>query len=167
MELDARVRRGRLAAIVLAAFLLLRPSASSEDLFAKEIVSAHVRSMMTDNHLTDVISTDQHTVKPWFEGKLDFAPLVVDLASRGFTLKGGRLDYIGNRPVAALVYQRRQHAINLFIFPSDESETGNKMLARQGFNLVHWDKGGMAFWAVSDMNLAELQEFAQAIRDQP
>ncbi|MBA3356983.1 MAG: anti-sigma factor [Pyrinomonadaceae bacterium] len=118
------------------------------------------------NHLTDVPSSDQHTVKPWFDGKLDFAPPVTDLTAQGFPLVGGRLDYISNRPVAALVYQRRQHFINLFIWLStNDSESGNKIMTRQGYNLIRWNQSGMTYWAVSDLNLNELQEFAQAVQN--
>ena len=152
-------------ALLIVGLFFLRTNTTSEDLIAQEIVSAHIRSMMA-NHLTDVPSTDQHTVKPWFEGKLDFSPPVVDLISKGFPLIGGRLDYAGSRPVAALVYQRRQHFINLFVFPSaDNSDGGNKMSMRQGYNLIHWSRSGMTFWAVSDINLGELQEFAQALQN--
>jgi anti-sigma factor RsiW len=150
---------------LLSTLVTFRPSSNSDDLLANEMVSAHVRSLMLD-HATDVISTDQHTVKPWFEGKLDFSPPVVDLASQGFTLIGGRLDYAGGRAVAALVYQRRQHVVNLFVFPTQDSSTnGNKILVKQGFNIVHWTRSGMTFWAVSDLNAAELQEFATDLQN--
>ena len=148
------------AAIVILIFLFLPLSSSNDDLMAKEIVSSHVRSMMA-NHLTDVPSSDQHTVKPWFDGRLDYSPPVTDLAVQGFPLIGGRLDYAANRPVAALVYQHRQHILNLFIFPSAiNADSGSKMSERQGYNLIHWNRSGMTFWAVSDLNLNELQEFA-------
>jgi anti-sigma factor RsiW len=153
-----------LGVVVILVLLFIRPGPSNDDLLASEIASGHVRSMMA-NHLTDVLSSDQHTVKPWFEGKLDFSPPVVDLAASGFPLVGGRLDYAGSRPVAALIYKRQQHFINLFIFPSNgSSESGPTMLVRQGFNLIHWSRSGMTFWAVSDLNLQELQEFTQGIQ---
>ena len=150
------------AAILVAGLLFFRPAPARDDLLAQEMVSAHVRSLMA-SHLTDVTSTNQHTVKPWFDGKLDFSPQVIDLANQGFVLVGGRLDYIGKRPVAALVYQRRQHFINLFVWPETGADSGaNKMSEQQGYNLVHWNKAGMVYWAVSDLNINELQEFAQA-----
>jgi len=153
-----------LLTIVVVGIVLTRPTTSNDDLLAKEIVSSHVRSMMA-NHLTDVASTDKHTVKPWFEGKLDYAPVVTDLAMDGFPLVGGRLDYVFGRPVAALVYQRNQHVINLFVFPDQgRGEPSRKLLITQGYNVFRWQDGGMMFWAVSDLNASELQEFVDKIK---
>ena len=159
----ALVTASLLVAMLATAFLALRPAAKADDLLASEVVSAHVRSLMLD-HVTDVISTDQHTVKPWFEGKLDFSPPVVDLAEQNFKLIGGRLDYVGGRAVAALVYQRRQHIINVFVYPAGDGKAVDGPSARQGFNIVHWTKNGMTFWAVSDINAAELQELADDLQ---
>jgi len=156
-------------AIILAVVLipaLKGPSAG--DLLAQEVVSSHIRSLM-GAHLTDVPSSDQHTVKPWFDGKLDFAPPVRDLVGQGYPLVGGRLDYLNGRPVAALIYQRRQHFINLFIWPSQAgvSDALDRAAPRQGYNLLHWTQGGMAFWAVSDVNPDDLREFASWIKSAP
>ncbi len=114
-------------------------------------------------HLFDVRSTDQHTVKPWFLGKVDFSPPVEDLSAKGFPLVGGRLDYVAGKPVAALVYQRRQHTINLFVWPA--VEPGGPFAARsiRGFQVRRWIRNGMSFWAVSDLNEAELGEFELAL----
>jgi anti-sigma factor RsiW len=138
-----------------------RPSAS--DMLAQQVVSGHIRSLMA-NHLTDVASTDQHTVKPWFSGKLDFAPIIKDLTPQGFPLAGGRLDYVNNRPVAALVYKRRQHTINLFVWPSTDSDTSLRTTTIKGFNVVHWTQSHMTYWAVSDLNAAELNDFARDVQ---
>lgn len=135
-----------------------RPSES--DMLAQQVVSSHIRSLLA-NHLSDVISTDQHTVKPWFSGKLDFAPVVRDLASQGFPLAGGRLDYLNDRNVAALVYKRRQHKINLFLWPSPASDAGPRTLTIKGFNVVHWTHSQMAYWAVSDVSAGDLEEFSR------
>jgi anti-sigma factor RsiW len=152
------------ALIVLSIVPLLRRPMTS-DLVVDEIVSAHVRSLMAD-HLTDVASSDKHTVKPWFDGKLDFSPAVVDLADHGFPLVGGRLDYLRNRSAAALVYARQKHFINLFVWPSAHEENRDTpRLSRHGFNVVHWNNSEMTYWIVSDLNSAELEEFAGLIRE--
>jgi anti-sigma factor RsiW len=123
----------------------------------RELVAAHIRSLMV-NHLTDVPSSDQHTVKPWFDGKLDMSPPVVDLVADGFPLIGGRLDYLDQRPVVALVYGRRKHLINLFIWPQPGSASPRNE-TRQGYNLLRWTAGGMEYAAVSDVALGDLEEF--------
>ena len=126
-----------------------------------EIVSAHLRSLQA-GHLTDVISTDQHTVKPWFNGKLDVAPPVIDLTAQGFTLIGGRLDYVDARPIGAVVYRRRQHVINLFVAQtSSTARRASRLDTIQGFNIRSWRDRGLSYWAVSDTNPAELNEFGE------
>lgn len=158
------------AAAVALLLLALIPAwlrSPADDPTTKEAVSAHVRSLMAD-HLTDVASSDRHTVKPWFNGRLDFSPPVTDLTERGFPLIGGRLDYLDNRPVAALVYRRQQHFINLFIWPSAQPSSNASLnpVTQQGFHLFRWTAAEMHFLAVSDLNERELKEFVGLIHDQ-
>jgi len=144
---------------LLFAVTLLRPS--TQQRLVQELFSNHVRSLMA-NHALDVASSDQHTVKPWFTGKLDFSPPVKDLAAQEFPLIGGRLDYVGGRAVAALIFQRHKHVINLFIWPEKEASLKpTAPTSLQGYNLCHWSEGGMTFWAISDLNEKELEEFAE------
>jgi len=147
---------------LLVAVTISRPS--SEQLLAQEVVSSHIRSLMP-GHTMDVISTDQHTVKPWFNGKVDFSPPVKDLAQQEFPLVGGRLDYIKGRSVATLVFQRHKHMISLYVWPAKNKSIAPSAPAPiQGFNIIRWSDGQMNFWAVSDLNKAELMEFVQNYR---
>jgi len=134
--------------------------------FTEEVVADHIRALQP-GHLEDVVSTDQHTVKPWFDGRLDFAPPVKDFAADGFPLKGARLDYLGSRPVAALVYQRDKHIIDLFVWPESATPRPAGDNAVQGYNVVHWSADGMSFWAVSDVERGQLDSFAALWRKAP
>ncbi len=128
-----------------------------------QIVATHVRSLMLPGHLTDVTSSDQHTVKPWFTGRIDFSPPVPDFASQGFPLLGGRLEYLAGRPVAALVYGRRLHRINVFVAPAGRSAGGLIEDARRGFTVLRWTSGGFDYVAVSDVSAADLRDLARLI----
>jgi anti-sigma factor RsiW len=155
------------AAVVLSmsgGVMMMRGATSRSDAIVGEVVDSHVRSLMA-THLFDVESTDQHTVKPWFLGKLDFSPPVVDLASSGYPLVGGRLDYLEGRAVAALVYERRKHTINVFVAPASGSDARSvDSRSLRGFHVRHWTRGGLSFWAVSDLNEDELTQFTSALQ---
>jgi anti-sigma factor RsiW len=152
-----------LSAAVAASLVLTVFSGHPEQTIADEVVSAHIRSLQP-GHLMDVETSDQHTVKPWFDGKVDVAPPVIDLTAEGFTLLGGRLDYIDGEPVASVVYRRRKHIINLFVAQRLGSEHAY-VSARtvQGYNVRHWSAQGLDFWAVSDLDPEELGEFVDKI----
>jgi anti-sigma factor RsiW len=145
------------------ALLLLSPGAAG---LTEQIVGGHIRALQP-GHLEDVASSDRHTVKPWFEGRLDFSPPVKDLAAERFPLKGARLDYIGGRLAAALVYQRDKHIIDLFTWPAQGPGKSPSFARHQGYNVVHWTQDGMTYWAVSDLEAAQLSEFAETFRRSP
>ena len=137
---------------------------SKDDVVAQDVIASHVRSLMS-NRVTDVASSDQHTVKPWFSGKLDYAPAVRDLSAQDFPLIGGRLDYVGGRPVAALLYRHRQHFIAVYQWPAHEKQKIEpKALSRQGYHVVTWSDGAMARWAVSDLDPQELMALVEMLR---
>jgi anti-sigma factor RsiW len=153
-----------MTAVTIWRFGLTTPGPSTDELLGQEVIASHVRSLMA-SHLTDVPSSDQHTVKPWFSGRLDFSPPVRDLADQGFALVGGRLDYLAGRPVAALVYERRRHIINLMVWPA--SRVPDRPVAaatRQGYHVIHWIQGEVSYWAVSDLNEGEMREFVGLIK---
>ena len=133
---------------------------------AQQLVASHIRAGMLPGHSLDVESSDQHTVRPWFEkgGKLDFSPPVPDLKEQDFPLIGGRLDYLDDRPVAVLVYQRRRHVINLFIWRDQESGDHSPIFqTQQSYHLARWSRGGLTFWAVSSVSEEDLREFARLV----
>jgi anti-sigma factor RsiW len=130
-------------------------TAATGDALTEQVVASHVRSLLA-NHLTDVASSDQHTVKPWFIGKLDFAPPVFDLADQGFPLVGGRLDYLDDHAVAVMVYRRRAHVINLLVWPVAAGGAAPTVATRRGYHLIHGFAGGMTYWLVSDVAAGDL-----------
>ncbi|MQQ99118.1 anti-sigma factor [Glaciimonas sp. GS1] len=152
-----------LAVIWSAGLYLNLPSA--QDRLADEVVASHVRSLQV-NHLSDVISTDKHTVKPWFNGKINFSPTVIDLAQQGYPLAGGRLDYLDGHPVAALIYHRQLHPINVYIWPDNVRDAAPKSLSERGYHLMHWTSKGMVYWVASDVAAPELANFVTLLREQ-
>ena len=176
VEAPPRVARPRrawkwaaLAPVAAAAALLIVASPRlwpppSEASVRDAVIAAHVRSLLA-NHLTDVASSDQHTVKPWFQGKLDYSVSVTDWAAEGYPLVGGRLDYVEDTPAAALVYRRAQHVVNLFVWPSKRAgDEPLQHVSRRGYGAYSWTKDGMHYWAVSDLNDTELQKFVELVR---
>ena len=171
----ARPRRGPLALALAAGFagaLLLtspawlgslRSPGTADDTQVAQAVSGHLRALQPQ-HLMDVVSTDRHTVKPWFEGRLDFSPEVKDLAAQGFPLAGGRLDVVGGRTVAALVYRRHLHVINVFQWPGDAGDADPQTYRQHGYTAIEWRDGGMSYVAVSDLDEAALRQFVRQFR---
>ena len=151
------------SAIAATGIVAIALRQDDEQRVLSDVVSAHLRSLQA-GHLTDVISTDQHTVKPWFNGRIDVAPPVIDLTALGFTLVGGRLDYVDARPIGAVVYRRRQHVINLFVAQTASMQyRAPRTEMVQGFNIRSWSERGLNFWAVSDIGADELAEFGDKL----
>jgi anti-sigma factor RsiW len=157
---------GGLAIVALLLWMLVggmsAPSVANH--LIDDLVGSHVRSLMV-SHLTDVTSSNLHVLKPWFSGKIDFSPLIRDASDHGFPLVGARLDYVAGNPVAAVVYRRGQHVINLFMWRSaSDNKIPDTVVTRQGYNLVHWTQGSMTFWLVSDLNRKELEDFGRILQ---
>ena len=155
------------AAVALVTWVValgyMRPN--EDERIAQEVLASHVRATLA-NRLSDIASSDQHTVKPWLSARLAFSPPVADLSASGFELVGGRLDYIGAQPVAVLVYKRRQHLIDVFVWPA-QAQKAQQALTRDGFNIERFARGGMNFWLVSDLNRNELDDFARLLAAAP
>jgi anti-sigma factor RsiW len=154
-----------LAAALTWSVAIHRGGTTGEDVVLSDLVAGHVRSLMVD-HLVDVATSDQHTVKPWFNGKVDFAPPVADFTASGFPLVGGRVDYIAGRPAAALVYRRRQHVVNVFIWPSGQQEAeALRNVTFDTYHLLRWSASGLTFWAVSDVSGADLESLERLFQN--
>jgi anti-sigma factor RsiW len=157
------------AALVLVttigtSLVMNRVRSSHDQLIASAVLAGHIRSLQA-NHLVDVPSEDRHTVKPWFQGKLDFSPPVPDLSELGWPLIGGRLDYLDGRPVAVLIYKRRMHNINVFLWPNHgAADDVIRQEDAQGYQILHWNGAETTYWVVSDLNRAELLELGKALR---
>ena len=153
-----------MASVALATCLALiltfqHAGSSRHELLMDEVVANHVRSL-EENHLIDIANSSHHVIKPWFAGRVDYSPMVVDLSGKGFELVGARLDYLQHKKVAALVYRYGAHVINVFVWPAAEADKSPRLLVKQGYNIGYWDRNGMSYWAVSDMNALELEKFA-------
>lgn len=154
---------GACAAVAAGLALVMINPAGHEAAIESEVIAGNVRSLQA-SHLLDVATSDRHTVKPWFNGKVDFAPPVVDLAAQGFPLAGGRLDYLDHRTVAALVYRRGKHVINLYVWPSRPGEKLSGSDHRDGYGVDYWSAQGLEFWAVSDVAPPDLDDFVRHYR---
>jgi anti-sigma factor RsiW len=154
---------GATCALLLLGFVLFQTMrGAGENAIVDQVIGNHVRSLLA-THLVDVASSDQHTVKPWFEGKIDFAPDVRDFAMSGFPLVGGRLDYLDGKTVAALVYQRNKHPINVFVAPAIGGDRSPTLVTRRGYNAFHWQRNQMEYWSISDLNQTELRDFSELL----
>ena len=151
------------AAALMWSGMLYLATPSADVRLSQELVDNHVRSLQL-NHLIDVISTDRHTVKPWFEGKIDFAPPVLNLAQDGYPLVGGRLDYLDGRTVAVMVYRYKLHAINLYVWPGNDAGESPGVHELQGYHIAHWTDGRMNYWAITDAGNSELAGFVKSLR---
>ncbi len=145
------------ATVLVVAGIFFRPESNRVE---REVLDSHIRSLMA-GHLTDVVSTDQHTVKPWFAGKIDLSPPVQDFAEQGFPLVGGRMDYFGDHPAAVVVYRKNQHVINVFTWRSSEPARSPRTIHDHGYNIIEFVRDGTAYWVVSDLNEEELDQFAR------
>jgi anti-sigma factor RsiW len=153
-------------AFLVAGLFFFQSARSSRSAIVDQVIANHVRSLLA-THLVDVASTDQHTVKPWFNGKIDFAPEVRDFATDGFPLVGGRLDYLDGKTAAALVYRHDRHVINVLLSPTTNRDTDVSTFTRRGYHLTNWTRAGIDYWAVSDLNAQELGRFSALIRAAP
>ena len=159
---------GLIAGLAISAALVLALPQFTRVNTADQLVANHIRSLSLSNHLTDIATSNRHVVKPWFNGKIDFAPPVPELGPQGFPLVGGRLDYVDGHEVAAIIYSRRRHTINVFVQPAGRlALPGSITIKHNGYCLVRWTTGGLEFWAVSDIDQSELELFHQTFTHQP
>jgi anti-sigma factor RsiW len=162
-SLSAAAACGVAASLLGTQFLLI---AAADDNLVQQVAASHTRALVA-NHSIDVVSSDSHTVKPWFAGKIDYSPRVSDFVAEGFELAGGRLDYVNDRVVAALVYKRRLHVIDAYVWPTKDADTSVSERSRQGVNVMEWSDGGMKYYLVSDIEFNEMNELARLMRLHP